>query len=243
MELNWKNCDCCNVIFSRKRDYEKHIKTAKHIKKSTGITSCSCPYCNYLTDDKSNLNKHIKTVHREQKQQVEENVIKVGDTNIPEAILKQYFMLKSSVNNAYYAMMGKKHRIKMLKNRLFKDDEVEVIEAKKEFKASIEFYNTVVKSLKDLEDKYPEIIKANEPKINDNGEAEEDSDDDDDVESEEHKKRCEKLLELDDMKDELQELYDRLKDRDYSNLQKHKIDIKRKENEIKVFMKELYKKN
>lgn len=242
MEIeNWKHCDCCDVNFNKSRDYHKHIKTAKHIKKSTGIDTKRCSFCDYSTENKSDLNKHIKTVHRENKQKIDEEIIKVGNSDIPQSILNQYFMLKQGVNTSYFAMMGKKHRIKMLKNRNFKDDEKEVIDAKKDYKLSIDIYNNNVKSLKSLEEKFEDIVKVVQPKINDEGEAEEDSenDDKDDVED---TIRANKLLDLEDLKDELEELYEQLRNRDFNNLQKHKNEISKKEKEIKVLMKELYKK-
>lgn len=236
-----KKCLCCIQSFKLNSDLKRHIKTAKHIKKSTGIDTKHCSFCNYTTENKSDLNKHIKTVHRENKQKIDEEIIKVGNSEIPQTILNQYFMLNQGVNTSYFAMMGKKHRIKLLKNRNFKDDEKEVIEAKKDYKLSIDFYNNNVKSLKLLEEKFSDIVKAIQPKINDEGEAEEDSDNDDkdDIEK---TIRNNKLLDLEDLKDELQELYEQLKNRDFNDLQKHKNKISNKEKEIKKIMNELYKK-
>lgn len=236
-----KKCICCNQLFNLNSDLKRHIKTAKHIKKLTGVITKYCPFCNYITDDKSNLNKHIKSVHQEQSHKIEENIIKVGNTDIPETILNQYFLISSSVKTTYFIMSGKKHRIKQLKNRNFKDDEAEVIEAKKNYKEAIELYNFNVRALKSIQEKYPEIIKAVQPKINNDGEAEEDSDNDDKDEVEKVIKNN-ILLYLEDLKDELDELYEQLRNRDFEDLIKHKKSIKEHETIIKKLMNDIYKK-
>jgi hypothetical protein len=240
-EINWKNCECCEINFLKRRDYEKHIKTNKHLKKSTGISINNCPYCLYTSDSSSNIKKHIKSVHREEKQDAEEKVIKVGNTNIPDKILNQYFTLKDGVSKAQCIMLGKKYRIKNLKNRLYKDDEKEVIEAKKEYKMSIDFYNNNLKALKSLEEKFPEIIKAIQPKINDDGDAEEDSEEEDEIEKAVKEQKNNKILDLEDLKDELEELYDQLRNREFKDLKAHKMKIDKLEKEVKKMMIEIYK--
>jgi len=232
-----KKCLCCFSSFNLNSDLMRHIKTTKHIKNSLCIDTKKCSFCDYLCDNISNLNKHIKTVHREKKQKIDEDIIKVGKSDIPQSILNQYFMLKENANTSYYVMMGKKHRIKMLKNRNFKDDEKDVIDAKVDLKLSIEDYNNNIKSLKALEDKFIDISKAVQIIINDKSEIEGEV-----LNEHEKNNRIDKMLEFEDLKDDLDELYIQLRNREFDDLQKHKINILNKENEIKILMNELYNK-
>lgn len=238
-EINWRKCDVCNVSFTRQRDYNTHIKTAKHIKKTIGIDECKCSYCNYTTIHKSDLNKHIKTVHRDKNQQIEEKLIKVGSSDIPESVLKQYFLLNDGAKTAYYTMMGRKHRIKVLMNRNFKEDEKELIDAKKDFKQSIEFYKNTVEMVENIKKKFPNIIEAIQPTKKEIEDEEYDSDNEEDNKIK--LERQVKILEIEDMKDELDELYTQLKDRDFTDLNKHKSKISKLEKEIKQKMNNVYK--
>jgi hypothetical protein len=59
-------CDLCNYSSSRKLDYEKHLLTAKHIKRETEV---KCPHkcsCGKVFTRIDNLNRHKKKCNYEQ---------------------------------------------------------------------------------------------------------------------------------------------------------------------------------
>ena len=146
--------------------------------------------------------------------------------------------MKDGLNIAYATAAGSKHRIKQLINRMYKEDEPEVIEAKKVYKDKALYYNECLKKIKNIEEKYPDIIAAYVPtKKPDSDDIEEDYDKAEQL----AKERQANLEILEDKKDEIQMLYDLLKTGDYENIDTHKILIKEKETEYKALVKKLYK--
>jgi len=237
-----KFCSCCNVSFHLLSDIKRHIKTNKHVKKSINDEPTKCKFCDYETANKSNMTRHVKTSHSKTKHEIETKMISVGTTTIPENVLKQYFTFTESVNTTYAALMGKKHRIKSLKNRHYSNDANEVKEAIKEYNEYVKHYNNNVKMLKTLETTYPQIIMAIKPSVNkDTDEVEEEDNDDSEEKQKEAQIRANKLIDLEDLKDDLEDLYNKLRDRDFKDLKAHKEKIRNKENEIKELMREIYK--
>ena len=235
---DWKKCDCCNINFKRQRDFINHNKTAKHIKKSLGLNNCECKHCGYKTDDKSNMKRHIKINHPDVLDKAKTKVDCLKDDKIPKIIMKEYTIMKDGLNIAYASATGAKHRIKQLKNRMYKDDEVEVIEAKKIFKEKALYYNECLKKIKNIEEKYPDIINDYIPtKKPDSDDIEEDYDKGEQI----SKDRQDKLAKLEDIKDEIEILYDILKSGSFDDLNHHKAEIKNKEDEYKALVKFLYK--
>ena len=57
---NDHNCQTCNIVFKRGCDYNRHLKTAKHIKNINNIIyKCDC--CAYETQSDYEWNRHIRT--------------------------------------------------------------------------------------------------------------------------------------------------------------------------------------
>ena len=62
-------CVLCQYKTGNKRDFNKHLSTAKHLRNKNGSIKTtkqksqkySCEICNYITDNKSNYNKHVST--------------------------------------------------------------------------------------------------------------------------------------------------------------------------------------
>lgn len=231
-------CECCNKTFKLKTDLTRHSKTNKHLKNSLGLDNCKCKHCEYITDDKSNMKRHIKTNHPDVFDKVKDKVNNLKDDKIPKLIMKEYTMMKDGLLIAYSGATGSKHRIKLLLNRRYKDDEIEVIEAKKIFKEKALYYNECLKKIKNIEETYPSIIAAYIPtKKPDSDDIEEDYDKAEKI----NKERQDKLDKLEDMKDDLEMYYDLLKSGNYEDLEAHKATIKTKEQDIKEYMKILYK--
>ena len=231
-------CLCCDMKFKLKTDLKRHIKTNKHIKKSLGLNNCKCNYCEYTTNDKSNLKRHIKSNHPEAIKKVKDKIDNLNDDKIPKIIMKEYTLMKDGINLAYASATGAKHRIKQLRNRMYKDHEQEIIDAKKNFKEKAEYYNSCLKKIKDLEVKFPSIIEAYIPTLKpDNDEIEEDYDKAEIL----YKERKANLDKLEDIKDEIGLLYDMLKSQPSENIEQYKALIKDKELEYKALIKILYK--
>lgn len=63
-------CEICGYSTNNKSNYNKHLRSAKHINKTNPrkktYVSYKCDVCDYNTDDKTKWNRHIKTKkHRE----------------------------------------------------------------------------------------------------------------------------------------------------------------------------------
>lgn len=231
-------CVCCDMTFKLKTDLKRHSKTNKHLKKSLGLHNCECKHCDYKTDDKSNMKRHIKINHPEALEKAKTKVDNLKDDKIPKLIMKEYTLMKDGLNMAYFSAMGSKHRIKHLINRRFREDEMEVIEAKKLYKEKSLYYNDCLRKIKDIEEKYPDIIQAYTPTLKpDSDDIEEDYDKGEQLE----KDRKAKLEKLEDIKDEVEILYDILKAGSFDDLNHHKAEIKKKEDEYKALVKVLYK--
>ena len=57
---NDHNCQTCNIVFKRGCDYNRHLKTAKHIKNINNVIhKCDC--CAYETQSDYEWNRHIQT--------------------------------------------------------------------------------------------------------------------------------------------------------------------------------------
>jgi hypothetical protein len=58
------NCECCNYNTDKKCNYNRHLKSKKHIKK---INMCNkCPLCPYFSIRKENLKRHLNSeIHKD----------------------------------------------------------------------------------------------------------------------------------------------------------------------------------
>lgn len=57
---NEHNCQTCNIVFKRGCDYNRHLKTAKHMKNINNVIhKCDC--CAYETQSDYEWNRHIQT--------------------------------------------------------------------------------------------------------------------------------------------------------------------------------------
>jgi hypothetical protein len=167
MEENKKHCDICDVDFSRTRDYDKHIKTNKHIKKAFNIDNSKCPYCDYITDDNSNMHKHIKKQHKEKKIIIEEKIEEENKkNNIPKNIIKSYLLLKEAQLTYALKLSALKCRYSRLKNRLFKDTDDVMLETRNSYNlAYLDYKNNNLKIDELLVD-YPNLVNEEIPTKN-----------------------------------------------------------------------------
>lgn len=164
MEEHKKHCDVCNVDFNKTRDYDKHIKTNKHIKNTFNIDKSKCPYCEYSTDDLGNMNKHIKAQHKETKIKIEQKIEKeFKEASIPKNIIKTYLSLKETQLSLVIKLSAFKCRYKRLKNRMFKDTEDLVIETRNNYNLALMDYNNTNIKLEELLKQYPNLIKEEIP--------------------------------------------------------------------------------
>lgn len=69
-------CECCNINFLQNRDYDKHIKTKKHLNKVNNVPMECCEFCEYKTLKKSTLLVHIRKEHKENY-----NIKKISESN------------------------------------------------------------------------------------------------------------------------------------------------------------------
>jgi len=242
--INWKRCDLCDINFKKQRDYNNHILTNKHIKKNLGITNNKCPSCNYSSDNKSNLQRHIKTNHPEVLEKIKIKLDKLDDPTIPKLVMKEYVILKDNLGIVYSLTLGIKFRINNLRTRLYAEHEQEVIDAKLNFKKKVSEYNECLKKIKDIESKYPTILSKYTPMKKPNSDyIEEDYDEEERINKEKKDKEENDLKhnKLEELKNEIQSLYDKLKTRDFEDLEKHKLLIDKKEKEYKSFLSNNFK--
>ena len=54
-------CEGCNIQCSKRSDWNRHIKTTKHVKQHTPVESFDCSNCNYSTNIKKDWEKHLNT--------------------------------------------------------------------------------------------------------------------------------------------------------------------------------------
>lgn len=166
-------CQCCDIQFGLKTDYQRHIKTNKHIKKSLSVNDTVCPYCEYKTDDKSNMNKHLNNVHKYEVKEIKEKVKRVKSDKIPDKVLKIWFQLLTEEKTLLMALSGTKTRYRHHLNRNYKPDEEVMIEIKTKYKQKLSDYNNTLEKKKDIVNQYPQILDIKPPSVNI------DSDDDD----------------------------------------------------------------
>lgn len=57
---NEHNCQTCNIVFKRGCDYNRHLKTVKHMKNINNVIH-NCKYCAYETQSDYEWNRHIQT--------------------------------------------------------------------------------------------------------------------------------------------------------------------------------------
>lgn len=170
-------CQCCDIQFGLKTDYQRHIKTNKHIKKSLALDESTCPYCKYKTDDKSNMNKHLNNVHKYMVKEIKEKVKRVKSDKIPDKVLKLWFQLLTEEKTLLMVLGGTKTRYKHHLNRNYKPDEEVMIQIKLKYKQKLCDYNNTLEKKKDLISQYPQILDIKPPSVNI------DSDDDSDCET------------------------------------------------------------
>jgi len=216
MEKKEIKCDLCNVSFDVKRDLDRHLKTNKHIKRSLEIDYSKCPYCDYYSDDKSNMNKHLTNVHEFETEKVLKNIDKKAkDTQLPKLIIKQYYTLKEAEKTLRMVYIGKNSRLKMLKNRMYKDDEEEVIQTKKDIeKARLNYNDTLIK-LKELELSNPKLVELppppqDEKSIKENKKLEEEEkkeEDEEKIKKDKQKERQDKIDKIHILIEENKQLY------------------------------------
>lgn len=63
MQKNKKTYECkkCNFMCKKIRDWERHIKTKKHLRDRRAFKGFKCEICKYRTDRKSSYDKHLLT--------------------------------------------------------------------------------------------------------------------------------------------------------------------------------------
>jgi hypothetical protein len=54
-------CEECNVQCTKQSDWNRHIKTAKHLSIGAQAEQFDCSYCNYSTNNKKDWKKHLST--------------------------------------------------------------------------------------------------------------------------------------------------------------------------------------
>ena len=54
-------CEECSVQCTKQSDWDRHIKTAKHLSIGTQAEQFDCSYCDYSTDNKKDWRKHLNT--------------------------------------------------------------------------------------------------------------------------------------------------------------------------------------
>jgi hypothetical protein len=165
-----KGCQCCGIKeFIKSRDAINHFKSNKHIKKTLELDYSKCPYCEYLSDDKSNMNKHLLSVHEYESEKVEKQIekkikeVKIKESKLSKIIIKQYYTLKEAEKTLRMVLLGKNSRLKNLKNRMYKDDEEEVVQTKKDIIKARENYDNNIQLIKDMETKYPDLVELPPP--------------------------------------------------------------------------------
>ena len=165
MEESKKHCDFCDVDFSRTRDYERHIKTNKHLKNELKIDKTKCPYCDYNSNDNSNMHKHIKKQHNDKKILIEEKIEK-DNNNIPKNIIKSYLLLKEAQLTYALKLSAFKCRYNRLKNRLFKDTDNVILETRNGYNLAYMDYKNIQLKIEELLVDYPNLVNEEIPTKN-----------------------------------------------------------------------------
>lgn len=210
-------CDFCGVCLKTKRDLENHNKTKKHIKNQLNIDSNKCMFCDYKSNA-GNLKRHNQTVHNEEY----DNVDKPLESDIyPVYIIKLLMTLKTSEVNKGLQISGYNSRIKRLLNRLFKEDELNVIEARMAHKNAIDDMKKIQKKIKDIMDKYPDIENAIKLSLEKLKEEERKKDEEEimtelrEIEfeliesSKQEEKRLDRLAQINSIRDKINDNYDK----------------------------------
>ena len=66
-------CEGCNIQCSKQSDWNRHIKTVKHLKQHAPVESFDCSNCSYSTSIKKDWEKHLNTKkHNERDEKVYE---------------------------------------------------------------------------------------------------------------------------------------------------------------------------
>lgn len=174
MEEHKKYCDSCNVSFKATRDYDKHIKTNKHLKKLMNLNNIICPHCVYKSDDKSNMSKHLKKYHS--------NIKSITvDTEIPMIVIKAYIENMEMKNKLFYVIRGLRSRYNRFMNNNYEKDDFEVVETKVKYTIAVSDYTNCLNTLEKMVEQYPnieeEIKKVPKKNIELKDDEESDSDD------------------------------------------------------------------
>jgi hypothetical protein len=232
MEEFKRHCEICDIDFNRTRDYDKHIKTNKHIKKMFENDKTKCPYCDYKSIDNSNMNKHIKSQHKETKLKINKAIEK--EDKIHKNIIKAYLTLKESKASQVIKLSAFKCRFNRLKGRGYDDKHPLIIDVRLNYSTTfLDFKNTDEK-IKELLNQYPELIKEELPAknidINNDDNNDNDDNDDNDNSKQEENKKYEKINSIKNEIELLVEEYKKSKG-DKTILNK----IYEKENELKNY--------
>lgn len=86
-------CESCNYQTEDKSDFNKHLKTVKHLKNVKGESKerkYECKCCNYEEIDKSNFNKHLKSKKHLMNEKGETKVEKIYDCEECKKANKSY---------------------------------------------------------------------------------------------------------------------------------------------------------
>ena len=59
-------CVKCDYKTTKKCNYERHMKSKKHIGKTNNMELFRCNFCDYATKRKNNYIRHINTIHNTQ---------------------------------------------------------------------------------------------------------------------------------------------------------------------------------
>ena len=81
MESEEFSCSICNYKTKRKNNYERHINSEKHLKKTNNLIECTnykrCNYCNKVFKHSSSLSRHIKYFCKKNKDEDMRELVKL----------------------------------------------------------------------------------------------------------------------------------------------------------------------
>jgi len=158
-KVNKKICECCDLVFSKSRDYDNHIKTQKHLKAMLKIDSHKCPYCDYQPVDKSNMSKHINNVHKIIVKEAKVKLTAVKkvkpEVNVNDKVVKMYFGLREGRDKLYWQTLGMNSRYKRNLKLHWKPEEVLMMELKEDIRVKTLEYTNIKKQTQELEEKFP----------------------------------------------------------------------------------------